>query len=98
MEHGHIISLPENGTVFSRSERFLVHHIWHLGWVAPIVAFQHVDERLDATTGHASVWVDVQACDPRSAREAMKYPTTIRDFRIEQRRIRRERVFLDTAD
>src|ERR1017187_7630218 len=38
-------------------ERFFVHHVGHLGDVASVVPFQHVDQSLHTSSGHAFIGI-----------------------------------------
>jgi len=66
--------------------------------IAAVVAFENVDQSLHTPPGHAFVWVDIQACNLRAAGEMMEQAATISDFRIEQGRIGRERLFLEHVE
>ena len=53
-------------------KRFLIHNIWHLGRVAAVVPFQHVDQRLSRAPSHAFVGIDREPRDLRATGEVMK--------------------------
>src|SRR5437773_12107129 len=76
------------------AKRFLVHNVWHLGRVAAVIPFQHVDQCLDGAPGHAFVGIDREPSYLRTTGEVMEQTRAIGDFWIEQRRIRRQRLFL----
>jgi hypothetical protein len=63
-----------------RSERFLIYYIRHLRWVTAVVAFEHIDQPLDAAASHAFVGIDIKACDAGAAGEVMKHAAAIGDF------------------
>src|SRR6266699_4839994 len=76
-------------------ERFFVHDVRHLRRIAAVVAFENVDESLHTPPSHAFVWIDIQTCNLRAAGKMMEQTATIRDFRIKQWRLGRERLFLE---
>src|SRR6266516_2856041 len=61
-------------------ERFFIHYVRHLRWVAAVISFEDIDQTLDAASGHAFVGIDIQACDLRAASEVMKHATAVGDF------------------
>ena len=84
--------------MISRDERFFVHDVRHLCRIAAVVAFENVDESLYTAARHAFVWIDIQTRNLRAAGEMMEKAATISDFRIEQGRIGRERLFLEHVE
>src|ERR1035438_4067259 len=50
-------------------ECFFIYYVRHLGRVAAVVPFQHIDESLNAAARHAFIWIGRQAGDARRARE-----------------------------
>src|SRR5215470_17758834 len=69
----------------SRSlKRFLVHHVWHLGRIAAVVAFENVDESLHTASSHAFIWIDIETRDLRATGEMMEEAATVNDVRIKQ--------------
>src|ERR1035437_8562545 len=75
-------------------EGFLIHHIRHLRNIAAVVAFQHVNQSLDAASGHAFVGIGRQAGDAGGAGEMGHQAAAIGDGGIAQRRIGGERLRL----
>ena len=53
-------------------KRFLIHNIWHLGRVAAVVPFQHVDYCLGSAPSHAFVGIDREPRDLRATGEVME--------------------------
>src|SRR4249920_840727 len=80
---------------FDKVIGFFVYDVWHLCRIAAIVAFENVDQSLHTPAGHAFVRINIQTCDLRAAGEMMEEAATISDFRIEQWRIWRQRLFLE---
>jgi len=78
-----------------RDERFFIHDVRHFCRIAAVVAFENVDESLYAAARHAFAWIDIQTCNLRTAGKMMEQAATIRDFRIKQWRLGRERLFLE---
>src|SRR5919106_4671274 len=77
---------------------FLVHNVWHFRQVAAVVLFQHVDQTLDSAPSHAFVRIDGKPCDLRATGEMMEQPCAVGDFGIEERRIRRQRLFFKDVE
>src|SRR5438477_12088305 len=62
------------------AKRFLVHNVWHLGRVAAVIPFQHVDHCLDGAPSHAFVGVDREPRNLRATGEVMKQTGPGGDF------------------
>ncbi len=48
---------PKSNATRLFRERFFVHHVGHLGDVAAVVSFQHVNQSLHSASSHTFVWI-----------------------------------------
>src|SRR5207249_8897638 len=95
---GQLLITPSLVTQSLSFKCFLVDDVRHFCRIAAVVIFEDVDESLDAATGHAFVWIDIQTRNLCAAGEMMEQAAAISDLRIEQWRIRRTRLSLQDIE
>src|SRR5436305_11645559 len=72
-------------------EGFFIYHVRHLCRISAVISFQDIDYRLRGASGHSLIWIHIEPGDHCAACKMMEDAAAIRDFRVEQRRVRGQR-------